>query len=69
MRTPGPVIDLISETILEISRILTGIGGFWKVIKIDNAIFQDLESFGKGRFLKLAMEKCCIFIRQNSRIS
>ena len=26
-------------------------------MKIDNAIFQDLESFGKGRFFKMVMEK------------
>ena len=29
--------------------IRTGIGEFWKVMEIDNAIFQDLESFGKER--------------------
>ena len=26
--------------------------GFWKVMDIDNAILQDIASFGKGRFLK-----------------
>jgi len=31
--------------------------GLWKVIEIDSAIFQDLESFGKEKFFKMAMEK------------
>ena len=31
--------------------------GFWKVMETDNAVFQDLESFGKGRFFKMAMGK------------
>ena len=28
----------------------------------NNAIFQNLESFGKGRFFKMAMEKFWIFV-------
>ena len=27
-----------------------GFGKFWKAMEIDNAFFQDLESFGKGDF-------------------
>ena len=30
-------------------------------LDIENAIFQDLESFGKGAFFKMAMEKFWIF--------
>ena len=30
---------------------------FWKVVKIDSAIFQDLESFGKIEVFKWGMEK------------
>ena len=36
---------------------------------IDSANFQGLESFGKGRFLKLAMEMFWIFVWKNSDIS
>ena len=35
---------------------------FWKVMDIDIAIFQDLESFGKGRFFKVAMKKFWIVV-------
>ena len=28
----------------------------WKVMEINNAIFQDLESFGKGRFFSMTLE-------------
>ena len=49
-------------------RVRTGIGQFWKVIEIDNAFFQDLESFATGRFFKLAIEKLWIFFLENSRI-
>ena len=31
-------------------------------MEIDDAIFQDLESFGKESFFKLAMEKFWIFV-------
>ena len=36
---------------------LYGFGKFWKVIEIENVIFQDLESFGKERVFKIFMEK------------
>jgi len=32
-------------------RVRTSIGNFWKVMEIDNAFFQDMESFGKKGFL------------------
>ena len=38
-------------------------------MEIDNAIFQDVESFGKERFSKMAMEKCWIFLWEDSSIS
>ena len=38
-------------------------------MEIDNAIFQDVESFGKGRFIKPAMEKLWIFVWKSSKIS
>ena len=39
---------------------------FWKVMEIKNAIFQDLESFGKEMIFKIAMEKFWILkISQN----
>ena len=44
-------------------------GKFWKVKVIDNAIFQNLESFGKDKFLEIAMEKFWIFVWENSKIS
>ena len=31
-------------------------------MEIENAIFQHLESFGKERLLKMAMEKFWIFV-------
>ena len=36
-------------------------------MEIENAIFQDLESFGKGRIFKMAMEKFWIFVEKNSK--
>ena len=39
----------------------TCFGSFWKAIGFDNAIFQDMESFGKRSF-QMAMEKFCIFV-------
>jgi len=47
-------------------RVLTG---YEKFLEIKNAIFQDLESFGKGRFFKLALEKFLIVVWENSKIS
>ena len=35
---------------------------FLKVIEIDNAIFQDLENFVKGRLFIMAMGKLWIFV-------
>ena len=43
--------------------------GFWKAMEIDNAIFQNLESFGKEKLFKMAMEKFWIFAWANSKIS
>jgi len=31
-------------------------------MEIDKAIFEDLESFGKEKFLKMAMENLWIFL-------
>ena len=36
-------------------------------MEVDNAIFQDLESFVKRRFFKMAMEKFWIFVWKNSK--
>ena len=41
--------------------------GFWKVVEIENSIFQDLESFGKERIFKMAMEKFWISVWENSK--
>ena len=40
--------------------------GLWKVIEIENAIFQDLDSFGKERISKMALKKFWIFVWENS---
>ena len=34
-----------------------GFGNFWKAIETDTASICDLESFGKGMFVKMDMEK------------
>ena len=34
-------------------------------MEIDTAIFQDLKSFGKGKFFNMAMEKFWIFVWEN----
>ena len=34
-------------------------------MEIENAIFHDLESFGKERIFRMAMEKC--FVWKNSK--
>ena len=48
-----------------VSRLFQGPYGFWKVMEIDSAIFQELESFGKessyGNAFKMAIEKFCIW--------
>ena len=39
---------MASECLTIVSeRVPTGFGKFWEVVKIHNAIVQDLESFGK----------------------
>ena len=40
---------------------------FWKVMEIENAIFQDLEIFGKERIFKMNMEKFWIFVWRDSK--
>ena len=40
---------------------------FWKVLEIENGIFQDFESFVKERILKVAMEKFWNFVWKNSK--
>ena len=42
-------------------------GKFWKVMEIENTILQDLESFGKKRSFKMAMEEFWIFVWKNSK--
>ena len=53
----------------KLSMVCTSFENFWKVVEIDSAIFQDLESFGKGRF-KLDSEEFWMFaweiLRQGS---
>ena len=41
-----------------------GFGKFWKVKEIDNASFQDMENFRKGKIFNMAMEKFWIFIQE-----
>ena len=36
-------------------------------MEIENTIFQEVESFGKRRFLKIAMEKFWILVWKNSK--
>ena len=36
--------------------VRTSFGKLWKVSEFDNAFFQDLESIGKRKFFKMAME-------------
>jgi len=47
----------------------TGFGMFWKVMEIDNVIFKGLESCGKEKYFKMALEKFRIFVWENSEIS
>ena len=35
------------ERIIVVARVPTGVGQLWNVMEIENAIFQDLQSFGK----------------------
>ena len=46
-------------------RVRTGFGKFWKVMEVENAIFQALESFGKEMIFIMAMEKLWIFVGKN----
>ena len=46
----------------------TGFGKFGKVMAIDNATFQDLESFRKGWFFKMSMQEFWIFVWEESVI-
>ena len=39
-----------------------GLHAFWKGIGTDYTVFQDLESFRKGRFFKMSIEKFWIFV-------
>ena len=49
-------------------RARTGFEKFWKVMEIENAVFQELESFGKENFQN-GYGKFWIFVRKNSKIS
>ena len=40
---------------VSVSVCMQGWYGFLNVMEIDSAIFQDLQSFGKGTFFKMAM--------------
>ena len=44
-----------------------GFGNFWKVVEIENAIFQVLHSFGKEKIFRIAIEKCWIFVWKYSK--
>ena len=37
-------------------------------MEIENAIFPDLDSFGKERIFEMAMEKFWMLVRKNSEI-
>ena len=50
-------------------KVLERFGKVWKGLEIDNAVFQDLESSGKERVFKMAMEKYWIFVWKNSEVS
>ena len=32
-------------------------------MEINNTIFEDQKNFGKGRFIKMAVERCLIFVQ------
>ena len=36
-------------------------------MEIENAIFQDMESFGKKRIFKMTIDKFWIFVSKNSK--
>ena len=41
---------------------IQGLYRLWKVMDVDSAIFQDLESFAKRRFFNMAMKNFWIFV-------
>ena len=43
-------------------------GKFWKVMEIENAIFHNLESFGKEMIFEMAMRKCWIVWKKSNHI-
>ena len=43
-------------------RVSESFGKFWKVMEIENAIFQDQKSFRNERIFKMAFEKSWIFV-------
>jgi len=45
-----------------------GFRKFWKVMEIENFIFQDLESFGKARMFKMTMDNIWFCVWKNSKI-
>ena len=53
---------IITSQIRQLCRARNGFGKLWKVMEIDNAIFQDLESFGKREIFQtgygIVLEYC-----------
>ena len=65
---PGPTgnnehrfVQLCEPMSLSIFITFQKLNRFWKVMKIDNAIFQNLESFGKGKCFHLDYRKALDF--------
>ena len=52
-----------------IYRARTGFEKFWKVMEIENAVFEELESFGKERSFQNGYGKFWIFVWKSSKIS
>jgi len=50
-------------------RVRTCFGKLCRVMEIDAAIFQDMESFAKEKLFKIAMEKFWAFAWEYSKIS
>ena len=48
---------ILRSHVTPLSRNRTGLESFLKVVESENVIFQDLESFGKERIFKMALEK------------
>ena len=53
---------------MHVEQVLYGFGEVWKGLRIDNIIFQDLESFGKERFSNMVMEMFWIFAWKDAKI-